>query len=164
MTFKIDNSFFSSLVLGLLPRRIYTLSAKRFNRAWGLAFLGFLFLAMSGCAEHRIEDAFDGKFNSGKSNNIINEYCKSCHIHKNFDPAEHVRSVRANYKRPYFRRARECRACHYIEKNWVTNNYHRKTRNPKQANRGSYKDFEKDEIKQLKKHSKKKSRKVAGTP
>lgn len=112
---------------------------------------------VAGCAERRIEDAFDGKLTSSKSNYIINEYCKSCHIHKNFDPAEHVKSVRASYKRKYFRRARQCRACHYIEKNWVTNNYHRKTRNPKQANRGTYKSFEKAEIKQMKKNVRKKN-------
>ena len=125
---------------------------KRFNKA---LFLAFLIVVMSGCAERRIEDAFDGKFSAAKNNNIINDYCKSCHIHKNFDPAAHVRSVRADYKRPYFRRARQCKACHYIEKNWVTNNYHRKTRNPKKANKGSYKDFEHAEIKQMKKNAKK---------
>jgi len=110
---------------------------------------------MTGCAERRIESAFDGKFSAVKNNNIINDYCKSCHIHKNFDPVKHVRTVRADYKRPYFRRARQCKACHYIEKNWVTNNYHRKTRNPKEANRGSYKDFEKAQIKQIRKNAKK---------
>jgi hypothetical protein len=110
---------------------------------------------MTGCAERRIEDAFDGKFSAAKNNNIINDYCKSCHIHKNFDPVEHVKSVRADYKRPYFRRARQCKACHYIEKNWVTNNYHRKTRNPSEANRGSYRKFEKAQIKQLRKNAKK---------
>jgi hypothetical protein len=125
---------------------------KRLNKA---LFLGFLIVVMSGCAERRIEDAFDGKFSAAKNNNIINDYCKSCHIHKNFDPADHVRSVRADYKRPYFRMARQCKACHYIEKNWVTNNYHRKTRNPKKANKGRYKDFEHAEIKQMKKNAKK---------
>jgi hypothetical protein len=125
------------------------------NRIYGLIFMGLLIIMVSGCAERRIEDAFNGNFKPSKNNFIINEYCKSCHIHKNFDPADHVRSVRADYKRPYFRRARQCRACHYIEKNWVTNNYHRKTRNPRQANRGSYKDFEHAEIKQMKKNAKK---------
>ena len=129
---------------------------KRFNKVCCLVFFWFLIILASGCAERRIEDAFDGKFNSSKNNYIINEYCKSCHIHKNFDPADHVRSVRSDYKRPFFRRAKQCRACHYIEKNWVTNNYHRKTRNPRQANRGSYKDFEHSQIKQMKKNAKKK--------
>ncbi|GJL77398.1 MAG: hypothetical protein NPINA01_03870 [Nitrospinaceae bacterium] len=91
---------------------------------------------------------------------MINEYCKSCHIHKNFDPLEHVGLIRKNYKRVYFRKARECRACHYIEKNWVTNNYHRKTRNPKDANKGDYRDFEHAEIKQMKKNGQVKSKKV----
>jgi len=139
------------------PRRRELICPRRFNKAVCLAFLGFLIVVMSGCAERRIEDAFKGKFSPAKNNNIINDYCKSCHIHKNFDPAAHVRSVRADYKRPFFRRARQCKACHYIEKNWVTNNYHRKTRNPNKANRGSYKDFEQAQIKKMKKARRKKS-------
>ena len=121
-----------------------------------MVFLGLVIILISGCAEHRLEDAFDGKFYPSKNNYIINEYCKSCHIHKTFDPAGHVKLVRSDYRRPFFRRAKECRACHYIEKNWVTNNFHRKTRDPKQANRGGYKSFEKAASKQMKKKLKKK--------
>ncbi len=115
-----------------------------------------LIFFMAGCADRRIENAFHGKFASTENNKVINEYCKSCHIHKNFDPTDHIKAVRSNYKRTYFRRARECRACHYIEKNWVTNNYYRKTRNPKKANRGAFRDFEHAEIKQMKKKRKQK--------
>lgn len=121
-----------------------------------LVFFPALVFFMAGCAERSIEDAFHGKFSSSKNNEVINEYCQSCHIHKNFDPAEHMGSVRSHYKRPYFRKTRECRACHYIEKNWVTDNYHRKTRNPGKANRGAYRDFERTEIKQMKKNTRKK--------
>ncbi len=154
MKFKFDSQF------PLSPaRRVFHrlgLMGANGNKIPYLVFAGLVIVLVSGCAERRIEDAFDGSFKPSKNNYIINEYCKSCHIHKNFDPADHVKSVRADYKRPYFRRARQCRACHYIEKNWVTNNYHRKTRNPRQANRGSYKDFEHAEIKQMKKNAKKK--------
>jgi len=130
---------------------------KLFNKFnFFLAFLGLLVFLVSGCAETRVEDAFGGKYKSSKNNYIINEYCTSCHIHKNFDPADHVKAVRSAYKRPYFRRAKQCRACHYIEKNWVTNNYHRKTRNPKRANRGIYRDFKHAEIKHMKKTGKRK--------
>jgi hypothetical protein len=132
-----------------------SLMLKHFKKVVCLVFLGLLIGAMGGCAERRIEEAFEGKFSAGKNNNIINDYCKSCHIHKNFDPVDHVRSVRADYKRKYFRKARQCKACHYIEKNWITNNYHRKTRNPKKANKGSYKDFEHSQIKEMKKNAKK---------
>lgn len=154
MKFKSDSQ--SPLFLTRrFPHRPHLRGVKG-NKVCFLILMGLLIILLSGCAERRIEDAFDGNFKPSKNNFIINEYCKSCHIHKNFDPADHVRSVRADYKRPYFRRARQCRACHYIEKNWVTNNYHRKTRNPRQANRGSYKDFEHTEIKQMKKNARKK--------
>ncbi len=150
---QADSQFSHSLGLSHPHRR--NLKRQRFGKIRCLAFLGLLIVVMSGCAERRIEDAFDGKFSAAKNNNIINDYCKSCHIHKNFDPAQHVRTIRADYERPYFKRARQCKACHYIEKNWVTNNYHRKTRNPNQANKGSYKAFEHAEIKKMKKNAKK---------
>ncbi len=150
MQLQVDSQFPPSRSPGR-PHGQNLMSAKRFNKIRCLLLLGLLIVVMAGCAERRIESAFDGKFSAAKNNNIINDYCKSCHIHKNFDPVEHVRSVRADYKRPYFRRARQCKACHYIEKNWVTNNYHRKTRNPSEANKGSYKKFEKAQIKQLRK-------------
>lgn len=116
----------------------------------GLLFGAVLFLA--GCADRPVENAFQGEFSSEKNNKVINEYCKACHIHKNFEPESHMASVSKSYKRTYFRRANECRACHYIEKNWVTNNYHRKTRSPMQANRGKYRDFEREGLRELKKN------------
>lgn len=150
---QVDSQF--RLPWGPNHPHLRPLMLKRYKKIICLLFLGFLVIAMSGCAERRIESAFEGKFSPGKNNNIINDYCKSCHIHKNFDPADHVRSIRTEYKRKYFRKARQCKACHYIEKNWVTNNYHRKTRNPDKANNGSYKDFELSQIREMKKNAKK---------
>lgn len=132
----------------------------RVARSYRVIFCGVILATLifftTGCADRRIENAFHGKFASTENNKVINEYCKSCHIHKTFDPTDHIQAVRSNYKRPYFRRARECRACHYLEKNWVTNNYYRKTRNPKKANQGAFRDFEHAEIKQMKKKRKQK--------
>ena len=90
--------------------------------------------------------AFKGDLRPGKANKIIGEYCQSCHIHKDFDPPLHVSKVRNLYNRPAFKKARECRSCHYIEKNWMHNQHERKTRMPEDANQGKFKKFEKKEL------------------
>jgi hypothetical protein len=150
MPLKVENLFFPPQCRDacMYPRGI---------KNYQVIILAALIVLTTGCAERRIEDAFQGKFASAENNKVINEYCKSCHIHKTFDPSDHMGSIRNDYKRPYFRRTHECRACHYIEKNWVTNNYYRKTRNPKKANRGVFRDFEHAEIKQMKKNGKQKN-------
>ncbi|KMP12285.1 hypothetical protein UR09_01350 [Candidatus Nitromaritima sp. SCGC AAA799-A02] len=97
----------------------------------------------TGCSELEVVRAFEGEFPSAKNNKVISEYCASCHIHKEFDFKEHVAQIRPEYRRRLFRKARECRVCHYLEKQWAHNNVLRKTRRPQEANRGSFKDFEK---------------------
>ena len=115
-----------------------------------LWFMALVFIHTAGCAERPLENAFKGEYSTAKNNKVINEYCKSCHIHKNFDPESHVQSVRSDYKRTYFRNAKECRACHYLEKDWVTNSYNRKTRSPLHANRGAFRDFERTGLREMK--------------
>ena len=124
------------------PSRILTL-------IW--VFSGIGFAIFSGCAPMELEKAFRGDLPPGKANKIIGNYCQSCHIHKAFDPLRHVANVRSLYKRLVFRKARECRSCHYIEKNWMHNQHKRKTRMPDDANRGKFKKFEKKEIDRLRK-------------
>jgi hypothetical protein len=109
-------------------------------------FVGTLLVLLTGCSNVEMEQAFKGEFQAGKSNKIIGEYCQSCHIHMSFDPAEHVSKVRSLYKSRVFRKARECRSCHYVEKNWMHNQHKRKTRMPDDANRGKFRKFEKKEM------------------
>ena len=106
---------------------------------------------MTGCSNLEVEKAFEGDLRPGKANKVIGDYCRSCHIHKDFYPSRHVSAVRSLYKRTVFRKARECRFCHYIEKDWMNNQHQRKTRMPIDANRGKYKKFEKKEMKRLRK-------------
>ena len=114
-------------------------------------FFVLFLVIMAGCSLKDVEKAFNGDLRPGKANKVIGEYCQSCHIHKDFDPVLHVSSVRSLYKRPIFRKARECRTCHYIEKQWMYNQHGRKTRMPADANRGKFKKFEKKEISRLRK-------------
>ena len=124
---------------------------KIFTRKTGgfvpLCFLAVLFfVSLSGCSTIEVEKAFEGDLRPGQANRVIGEYCQSCHIHKDFDPPLHVSKVRSLYNRPVFKRARECRSCHYIEKNWMHNQHERKTRMPDDANRGKFRKFEKKEM------------------
>jgi hypothetical protein len=109
-------------------------------------FAGMLLALLTGCSYVEVEQAFKGEFRAGKANKIIGEYCQSCHIHKDFDSLLHVSKVRSLYKNPVFRKARECRSCHYIEKSWMHNQHERKTRMPGDANRGKFRKFEKKEM------------------
>ena len=101
-----------------------------------------LLLVFSGCTSRDVEKAFKGDLRPGKANKVIGEYCQSCHIHKDFDPPLHVSKVRNLYHHPVFKKARECRACHYIERNWMHNQHERKTLMPKDANRKKLKKSE----------------------
>ena len=103
--------------------------------------LGLIF---SGCYTKRIEEAFDGDFTTEKNNRMINEYCQSCHIHKDFVPAPHIAKMSRKYKMKIFRRATECRTCHYLEKKFTESDFSRKTRTPSQVNRGKYRGFTED--------------------
>ena len=114
-------------------------------------FAGMLLSLLAGCSNLKVEQAFNGEFRPGKANKIIGEYCQSCHIHKGFDPPLHVLKVRSLYKSRVFIKARECRSCHYIEKDWMHNQHERKTRMPDDANRGKFRKFEKKEMSRLRK-------------
>jgi len=123
------------------------------SRILGLTwmFSGIGVAILTGCSHIEVEKAFKGDLRPGKANKVIGNYCQSCHIHKDFDPLLHVTNVRSLYKRRVFRKSRECRSCHYIEKDWMHNQHERKTRMPDDANRGKFKKFEKKEIDRLRK-------------
>jgi hypothetical protein len=104
--------------------------------------MALLLVFFLGCTSLDIEKAFNGELSPGKANKVIGEYCQSCHIHKDFDPPLHVSKVRNRYSRPAFKRARECRSCHYIEKNWMHNQHERKTRMPEDMNREKFNKFQ----------------------
>ncbi|NIP99406.1 MAG: hypothetical protein GWM98_02480 [Nitrospinaceae bacterium] len=101
-----------------------------------------LLLVFEGCYQKKVEEAFDGDFSSEENNRVISEYCQSCHLHRNFSPADHVEEKTLLYNRKVFRLATECRTCHYLEKQMKLNDFIRHTRRPKEANTGQYREFE----------------------
>ncbi|CAI2717644.1 protein of unknown function [Nitrospina watsonii] len=121
-------------------------SAGRANGIRGAAGWTLLLglLIGTGCYTLKIERAFEGEFQSFENNRVINEYCISCHLHRDFSSTTHVEEVSLNYNRKVFRYATECRVCHYLEKHWYLNDFLRKTRRPENANEGEYKLFERE--------------------
>ena len=130
----------------------YTLD---FNRSQPLIYRSCLYLGVfwllfflgAGCYSLEFVQAFEGEFSSKKNNKLIGGYCTSCHIHKEFDSEQHMLKVRPKYKRRVFRHTQECRTCHYLEKDWSNDHNFRKTRRPREANRGGFRKFEKEYLK-----------------
>ena len=119
---------------------------------WGhLFFIIFLLGSFVGCYSLGVEDAFKGKFSSVKNNKLINDYCQSCHIHQNFNPGKHIFAKRQLYRRKLYKRASDCRICHYVKPVWGREVLIRKTRYPREVQLGKYRKFEKRETKKLKK-------------
>ena len=117
------------------------------NWMFGACISATLFL---GCYSLEVKDAFDGKYSLLKSNKIINNYCQSCHIHRNFDPREHIFTKRKLYKRKPYRVTKDCRICHYAKLEWAREELIRKTRYPNQVERGLFKEFEMEALKKMK--------------
>lgn len=135
----------------LKPKRNSMISIRGEKSPWPLSYgkLGWvlLILAVAGCYSLKVENAFKGKFASHEGNKIILDYCKSCHLHKDFDSSLHVEEMSLDYKRKVFRYATECRVCHFVKKRWYLNDYLRKTRRPREANAGKYEKFERSYLK-----------------
>ena len=127
---------------GLPDLKCSQLIFHRFFLYFGV--FGLLSLIGASCTNLELTRAFDGEFNEVTNNRLINAYCTSCHNHKEFDSKQHILKVRQKYKRKLFRSRSECRTCHYLEKMWSKDHTFRKTRRPKQANRGDFREFEKN--------------------
>ena len=89
-------------------------------RAQGLvALLTFALVSLTACQPDRLGRALQGELPAEESNAVILEYCRSCHIHRAFDPTHHISHVQALYDRPPYNVATECRACHLVrEDTW----------------------------------------------
>jgi len=123
-------------------------SGKRPNLSgWtGLGLLCAVLILGTGCYTKKIEEAFTSDYLPETSNKIILDYCKGCHIHRDFDQSAHIDDMVLKYNRKVFRYATECRTCHYLEKKFSLNDFTRKTRRPEQANRGKFKEFERENL------------------
>ncbi len=93
---------------------------KRHSSGGGIFFLGLcvLFLSLAACTRDPLKAALKGKFPPTQNNRIINNYCQSCHVHRDFIADRHVAEVAPQYEVREFREARECRVCHSVNFNF----------------------------------------------
>jgi hypothetical protein len=71
-------------------------------------------LGLGACQQNPLDKALGGTLPLDQSNEIITEYCQSCHIHRAFDPDRHTPRMHALYDRPPYTSTTECRACHLV--------------------------------------------------
>lgn len=120
----------------------------RFLAGWVLLFA--LAGSLSACSSWKVKKAFEGEYTSHENNRLIGDYCQTCHIHSAFSTGDHLDSAPQKYNRKVFRYATECRTCHYLEINSFTEEVKRKTRRPREANKGEFRDFEIEMLKDQK--------------
>ena len=93
-----------------------------------MAVMGALF-GLASCTREPLKRALRGDFLASENNRIISNYCRSCHVHKDFAAANHMGNVKAKYKVRQYRDAEECRDCHGINFKYF-GPPHRRTRHP----------------------------------
>ena len=80
---------------------------------------GLFMLILSACTTPQLEKAFRPDMESSESKEVISEYCISCHVHKDFEAATHVKKAQASYTEPQYSNSSECRLCHTYTKTWL---------------------------------------------
>jgi hypothetical protein len=86
-----------------------------------LLWTGIVLLSLTACQPNALDEALKGKLPTEAGNQVITEYCQSCHIHRAFDPVPHWPRMHALYDREPYTAAVECRVCHLInEDTWGT--------------------------------------------
>ena len=73
-----------------------------------------ILVSLSGCQKSMIDKALGGELSAEESNEVITEYCQSCHLHRTFDPVSHTSRVNQLYDREPYTTATECRLCHLV--------------------------------------------------
>ena len=81
-------------------------------------YIGYMLLlaSLASCQKPPLDKALRGNFSAAENNEIITEYCQSCHIHRTFDPIPHTSRVQALYDREPYTVTTECRVCHLVRK------------------------------------------------
>ncbi|MFQ5432980.1 MAG: hypothetical protein ACE5EN_10800 [Nitrospinota bacterium] len=76
-------------------------------------------LILPGCTTPQLEKAFTPNMDSSESQEVISEYCISCHVHKDFKVEAHLKKARTLYTKPEYSNTAECRVCHTYTKTWL---------------------------------------------
>jgi len=98
------------------------------SRLFGISLI-VLSLSFSSCISVELEKAFEGKLEGDKNNEVIADYCITCHLHKGFDAQAHLFDVKYRYDDPKYAGKTDCNVCHKYEKTWLLD-IRRKTHRP----------------------------------
>ena len=93
------------------------------------ASLLMLSLLLFSCVSIELEKAFKGELEGEKNNEVIADYCVTCHLHKDFDSEAHLFDVKYRYEDSKYAGKSECTACHEYDKTWLLD-IRRKTHRP----------------------------------
>lgn len=115
---------------------------ERANRRLGAWWAGPVFaaaaaaivLGLASCKKDPLEQALSGKFLASENNRVISNYCRSCHVHRDFAAANHMAGVRPRYTVRKYREAEECRDCHDVKSGFF-GPAHRRTLHPPDGRR-----------------------------
>jgi cytochrome c2 len=80
-----------------------------------LSLIGMSLLSLTACQPNKLDDALKGQLPMAEGNQVIMEYCQSCHIHRAFDPTPHLPRMHALYDRQPYTATPECRVCHLVD-------------------------------------------------
>lgn len=89
-----------------------------FIRTIHLATVAMALFMTASCVSKPVDRAFAGKMAMAEAKKTIVEYCQTCHIHRNFDPADHVGQVSGGYKTEPYISASDCQTCHSMKRNF----------------------------------------------
>ena len=65
-----------------------------------------------------LDRAFAGNMAKAEETKTIVGYCQSCHVHRDFDSADHLVKVPVLYDKKPYNVADRCTTCHWIERNF----------------------------------------------
>ena len=86
--------------------------------SWLIILIGWCSLSVTACRPDPLQEALKGKLRPPEKNNqVIVEYCQTCHIHRAFEPMSHIPRMHALYNRPPYTVTTECRLCHLVKTN-----------------------------------------------
>lgn len=75
-----------------------------------------MLLGFTACRVNPLNEALNGALTPEVSNQVITEYCQSCHIHRAFDALNHIPRVQPLYDREPYTEETQCRTCHMVHK------------------------------------------------
>lgn len=82
------------------------------------SLLAVFALISVSCATSQVDRAFDGEMETPEEIRVVTGYCQGCHVHRDFNPGEHIPKAAAMYEKEPYASAADCKTCHSIRRNF----------------------------------------------